>query len=56
MDICLLGLIPTDILMKLHDAYLRTALSFVVVSSATDMCCEARPPFLKPALVHQKEL
>ena len=69
MDTCLLGLVPSEILMKQHreqfkkknvpwDAYLRTDLRVIaVLAGATDKCREARAPFLKWAVdMRQKEL
>ena len=62
MDTCLLGLVPSEMLMKQHreqfkkknvpwDAYLRTDLRVIaVLAGATDKCREARAPFLKWAV------
>ena len=69
MDTCLLGLVPSEMLMKQHreqfkkknvpwDAYLRTDLRVIaVLAGATDKCREARAPFVKWAVdMRQKEL
>ena len=69
MDTCLLGLIPSEMLMKQHreqfkkknvpwDTYLRTDLRVIaVLAGATDKCREARAPFVKWAVeMRQKEL
>ena len=69
MDTCLLGLIPSEMLMNQHreqfkkknvpwDAYLRTDLRVIaVLAGATDKCREARAPFVKWAVdMRQKEL
>ena len=62
MDTCLLGLVPSEMLMKQHreqfkkknvpwDAYLRTDLRVIaVLAGATDKCREARAPFVKWAV------
>ena len=69
MDTCLLGLVPSEMLMKQHreqfkkknvpwDSYLRTDLRVIaVLAGATDKCREARAPFVKWAVdMRQKEL
>ena len=69
MDMCLLGLVPSEMLMKYHreqfkkknvpwDTYLRTDLRVIAaLAGATDKCREARAPFVKWAVdMRQKEL
>ena len=69
IDTCLLGLVPSEMLMKQHreqfkkknvpwDTYLRTDLRVIaVLAGATDKCREARAPFVKWAVdMRQKEL
>ena len=69
MDTCLLGLVPSEMLIKQHreqfkkkkvpwDSYLRTDLRVIaVLAGATDKCREARAPFIKWAVdMRQKEL